>query len=192
MYIATFPQSTTISDENELRRLFHSDHIHMEDGRLMVCGRITIGPGAVFSGTSRLHGPVMIEAGSVLSNVELGAGCIVRSHSVISELKAGERNIFGPFCFIRNHCSVGDDVILGAHVEATRSVFASGVKISHRAFIGDAQIGAETIVGAGTVFCNYEARARQSTELGARVIVGSGTMRVAPLKVADDVVIGAG
>jgi bifunctional UDP-N-acetylglucosamine pyrophosphorylase/glucosamine-1-phosphate N-acetyltransferase len=87
---------------------------------------------------------------------------------------------------------VADDCILGAHVEAARSVFGSGVKISHRAFVGDSTIGDLTVIGAGVVFCNFDGRQRQSTLIGARVTLGSGVLVIPPVSVGNDAIVGAG
>lgn len=193
MYTASFKSETTIRDQKDLRSVFHSDDVYLRrDACLVVTGQISLDPNVIFSGQNRLCGPIIIEAGSVLTNVELGSGCVVRNHSVLSDVYAGSNNLFGPFCFVRNNCTVADNVILGAHVETTRSRFACDVKVSHRAFIGDAQIGAETIVGAGTVVCNHDGVKHQSTVIGDRVLIGSGSMLVAPVAVSDDVLIGAG
>jgi bifunctional UDP-N-acetylglucosamine pyrophosphorylase/glucosamine-1-phosphate N-acetyltransferase len=194
MFEKYFPDFHTIRDVGALAQLFQTRAIYLAAGAsLTLRGVITLGPNVVFTGACVMDGPVSIEAGSQLADVELGPECRVRAHSVLSELKAGRRNLFGPFCFVRNSCVVGDDVILGAHVEAARSVFASGVKVSHRAFIGDAQVGENTILGAGTVFCNYvRDGGRKHATVGADVTVGSGSMLVAPLAIGDGATIGAG
>lgn len=98
----------------------------------------------------------------------------------------------GPFCFLRDGCVVADRCILGAHVEAARSTFASGVRISHRAFVGDAEIGEDAIIGAGVVFCNYDGKGRQPSRIGARVTLGSGVLIVSPISVGDAALIAAG
>jgi bifunctional UDP-N-acetylglucosamine pyrophosphorylase/glucosamine-1-phosphate N-acetyltransferase len=193
MFSTFFQDAITIDSQQRLNELFRSDCLFLQEGgRVVLSGEITLGPNVIFSGHSRILGPARIETGSTLTNVELGRNNVVRAHSVLSDLKAGDNNIFGPFCFIRDHCAVEHDAILGAHVETARSRFASGVKISHRAFVGDADIGRNTIIGAGSVFCNFDGHGRQPISIGSDVTVGSGTMLVAPLSIGDNVVIGAG
>ncbi|MEI9997256.1 MAG: DapH/DapD/GlmU-related protein [Rhizomicrobium sp.] len=193
MFSATFAEPTEIAAEAALRTAFQTDRLYLAaGGRLHFSGAITLGPDVVFQGTCRLDGPLNVEQGCQLTDVTLGAGCNVRAHSVLARLAAGRNNIFGPFCFIRDDCVAGDDCILGAHLEAARSRFGSGVKISHRAFIGDAVLGDETIVGAGVVFCNYDAGRRLATTVGARVVVGSGALIVPPLTIGDGAMIAAG
>jgi bifunctional UDP-N-acetylglucosamine pyrophosphorylase / glucosamine-1-phosphate N-acetyltransferase len=193
MFSISLEDNTTIDSQKQLRELFRTDCLFLQEGGSIVfTGDITLGPNVIFGGTNRISGPATIEAGSVLTDVDLGRNNIVRSHSVISNLKAGDNNVFGPFCFIRDNCVVENDAILGAYVETARSSFHSGVKISHRAFVGDASIGRNTIIGAGTVFCNYDGTSRRPISVGADVTVGSGTMLVAPLTIGDNIIIGAG
>jgi bifunctional UDP-N-acetylglucosamine pyrophosphorylase/glucosamine-1-phosphate N-acetyltransferase len=194
MFEKHFAEFQTVRGSAALASLFQTDNVYLARGAsLTLRGDITLGPNVIFAGACTLDGPVSVEAGSQLSDVELGPECRVRAHSILSNLQAGRRNLFGPFCFLRDGCRVGDDVILGAHVEAARSSFASDVKVTHRAFIGDADVGRGTIVGAGTVFCNYiPDGGRQPARIGANVTVGSGTMLVAPLTIGDGATIGAG
>jgi bifunctional UDP-N-acetylglucosamine pyrophosphorylase/glucosamine-1-phosphate N-acetyltransferase len=193
MFSILLEGKTTIDNQKRLNELFRTDCLFLrEGGSIVLSGDIALGPNVIFAGSNRISGPARIETGSVLTDVELGRNNIVRSHSVISNLKAGDNNLFGPFCFVRDGCMVENDVILGAHVETTRSSFRSGVKISHRAFVGDASVGRNTIIGAGTVFCNFDGTGRQSISIGDGVTVGSGTMLVAPLSIGDNIIIGSG
>jgi|GEM_PF-4643681 len=193
MFSATFDDATTIRDEAELRARLGTDQIYLaSDGAVTLSGTVTVGPNVSFAGACVIGAGAVIETGSVLTSVTLGGDNRVRAYSVLSDLVAGDGNLFGPFCFIRDQCEVGDRSILGAHVETARSRFGSGVKISHRAFVGDADIGADTIIGAGAVFCNFDGQGRQSTRVGARTAIGSGVLLVAPLTIEDDVTIGAG
>jgi bifunctional UDP-N-acetylglucosamine pyrophosphorylase/glucosamine-1-phosphate N-acetyltransferase len=193
MFTTNFDAETRISDEKVLRSFFGTDSIDLAPGAVVTfTGEIALGPDVTLSGDCRIAGPTRIEKGSVLTGVRIGAGTIVRPYSILSDLEAGERNLFGPFCFIRDNCLVGDACILGAHVEAARSCFEDGVKISHRAFVGDAKVGADTIIGAGVVFCNWDGEGRQVTTVGAGVTVGSGSLLVSPLLIGDGAIIGAG
>lgn len=193
MFSTVFLKSLTIDSEKQLRELFVTDALYLADGAtLTVEGEIALGPNVAFEGANRLTGPLRIEQGCQIKDVTLGRDCNVRAHSVLSSVTAGENNIFGPFCFVRDGCAVGSNCILGAHFEGTRSTFGSGVKISHRAFVGDAVLGDDTIIGAGVVFCNYADGKRLATTVGAKVVVGSGTLIVPPLSLGDGAVIAAG
>lgn len=193
MFTAVFEHETTFSNVHELRAAFSTDRLYLEASAAVVFrGRIALGPEVSFGGNCRLADCCSVEQGSILTDVSLGEGSRVRAYSILSGVQAGRDNLFGPFCFLRDGCVVADRCILGAHVEAARSSFASGVKISHRAFVGDAEIGEESIVGAGVVFCNWDGAGRQPTRVGARVMIGSGVMVVPPLAMGDGVLIAAG
>ena len=114
----------------------------------------------------------------------------MRAYSILTGVIAGGGNLFGPFCFVRDDCVVGNDCILGAHVETTRSQFGNQVEISHRAFVGDAIIGDNVIIGAGVVFCNFDGQERQPTRVGSGVTIGSGSLLVPPVTIGDGVLIG--
>lgn len=188
-----FEQPTRIDDEKQLRKLFGTDRLSLDVSASVVFeGAIKLGSEIVFSGDCRLGGGASVGNGCILTNVDLGTENKVRPYSIMINVKAGSRNLFGPFCFIRDECIVGDDCILGSHVETARSFFASGVKISHHAFVGDANIGERTIVGAGVVFCNYDGLRRQATWVGSDVILGSGVLLVAPVSIGDNSLVAAG
>jgi bifunctional UDP-N-acetylglucosamine pyrophosphorylase/glucosamine-1-phosphate N-acetyltransferase len=193
MFSKLFEKPTRVDDEMQLRKLFGTDRLSLENTASVVFeGAITLGSEIVFSGDCRLGGGASVESGCILTNVDLGNENKVRPYSILTDVKAGSRNLFGPFCFIRDACIVGDDCILGSHVETARSVFASGVKISHHAFVGDAYVGERTIIGAGVVFCNFDGLNRQSTLVGSDVILGSGVLLVAPLSIGNEALIAAG
>lgn len=193
MFNVIFDRPTRIGSQRDLRETFSTDRIYLtEGGSLTLEGEIGLAPGVILAGACRLSGPIRIDSCAVLTNVDLGPDAHVRAYSVISDFVGGRGNILGPFCFIRDGCRVGDACILGAHVEAARSTFANGVKISHRAFVGDASVGSGSIIGAGVVFCNFDGSGRQTVQIGSNVTVGSGSLLVAPLTIGDGAVIGAG
>jgi bifunctional UDP-N-acetylglucosamine pyrophosphorylase/glucosamine-1-phosphate N-acetyltransferase len=190
---ASFETETRIDDVSRLRELFEEPSIDLEPGGVVwFSEEVSVGPGVSFGGTCRLAGPVFIERGCVLTDARLGPGTRVRPYSLVRDFVGGARNLLGPFCFLRDGCIAGDDVILGAHVEATRSRFGSGTKISHRAFVGDAELGQAVIIGAGVVFCNYDGHGRQPSTIGAHATVGSGSLIVAPVRVGEHAIVAAG
>jgi bifunctional UDP-N-acetylglucosamine pyrophosphorylase/glucosamine-1-phosphate N-acetyltransferase len=193
MFAARFDNPTRITSQLELQTAFRTDRIYLMAGSWVEFnGEATLGPETTFSGQCRFHDSTRIDNGCILANVHLGRGNVVRAYSMLSDITAGDRNLFGPFCFIRDNCVVGDDCILGAHVETARSSFGAGTKISHRAFVGDAEIGEHAIIGAGVVFCNFDGQGRQATQVGARVTIGSGSLLVPPLAIGADATIAAG
>ena len=193
MFKVRFEKLTTLQSQAELEQAFRTDRVCLApDSSVVFQGDVSLAPEVMLVGQCRFSGPIQIDQGCILTNVRLGRGNIVRAYSILTDTSAGDRNLFGPFCFIRDTCVVADDCILGAHVEAARSTFGSGIKISHRAFVGDAKLGEQTIIGAGVVFCNYDGSGRQPTQIGPRVTVGSGTLLVPPLTIGADSIIAAG
>lgn len=190
---ATFEERVTFTDEAALRGAFGTERLHVAAGAaISLEGMIRLGLDVAFVGSCDLVGPVVIEVGCQLSNVRLGAETTIRGYSILSDVAAGRQGIFGPYCFLRDGVTAGDRCILGAHVEAARSRFGAGVKVSHRAFIGDAEVDDDVILGAGTTFCNFDGEGRRLTRVGRGVSVGSGSLIVAPLTIGDGAVIGAG
>ena len=163
-----------------------------KDASVIFEGKISLSPGIHFRGHSFVSNNVVIDTGCVLNNVTVGENCNIRSHSIILNSKFGPKNTIGPHCFVRDNTLVGANCIIGSHVEVARSKIGSQTKISHQAFVGDAIIEDEVIIGAGTVFCNYDGKSKQSSYIGTKSTIGSGSMLVAPIRVGKRVVVGAG
>jgi bifunctional UDP-N-acetylglucosamine pyrophosphorylase/glucosamine-1-phosphate N-acetyltransferase len=85
-----------------------------------------------------------------------------------------------------------DDVHLGNFVEVKKSVIHAGVKAGHLSYLGDAEVGAETNIGAGTITCNYDGVNKQKTTIGARAFIGSNSSLVAPVTIGDDAYVASG
>lgn len=181
------------TDATALQAQFGTDRIALAEGASVTFeGQVALGTEIVFAGACRLANGTSVDNGCMLTDVRLGPDCRLRPYSILNQVEGGARNLFGPFCFVRDGCQIGDDCILGAHVEVARSRFGSGVKVSHRAFIADAVVGARTIIGCGVVFCNWNGARRQQTQIADEVMLGSGTLIIPPLKIGAVAVIGAG
>jgi bifunctional UDP-N-acetylglucosamine pyrophosphorylase/glucosamine-1-phosphate N-acetyltransferase len=193
MFAATFPSPRVVYSEAELQESFDCPCLYLADGGTVTLeGQVSLAHNVSFAGDCSIGDGTSIDTGSTLNNVRLGRNNRVRPYSVLNDFSAGDGNLLGPFCFIRDDCVVADHCILGAHVEAARSRFGSGVKISHRAFIGDADVADHVIIGAGVVFCNWDGQSRQATRVAAGVTIGSGSLLVPPLAVGEGATIAAG
>lgn len=136
---------------------------------------VTIAPNVVF-------GPgVVVETGVEIRAFSHLEGCVVRAGAVI-----------GPFARLRPGADVGQDAHVGNFVEVKAAKLGRGVKANHLAYIGDAEIGARTNVGAGTITCNYDGFAKHRTAIGADVFVGSNSTLVAPVAIGDGAMVTAG
>ena len=100
--------------------------------------------------------------------------------------------MIGPFSRIRDNVEIGSAAKIGNFVEIKKSDIKSGVKISHLSYVGDALIGQETNIGAGSITCNFDGKNKYKTIIGSNCLVGSNTSLIAPLEIKKDSVIGAG
>jgi bifunctional UDP-N-acetylglucosamine pyrophosphorylase/glucosamine-1-phosphate N-acetyltransferase len=126
-----------------------------------------------------------------LSNAVLGKATTVRE-SVLSDVVVGDGVTIGPFAHLRGGAVLGDDVRVGNFVEIKKSNLAAGVKASHLAYLGDATIGEETNIGAGTITANYDGEKKNETIIGKDVRIGSNSSLIAPLTIGDGALTGAG
>jgi len=161
-------------------------------GELTVGRDVFIDVGAVFEGVVALGDRVRIGPYAVIVNSRLGEGTIVHPHSVIADAQAGPDCEIGPFARLRPGANLANDVKVGNFVEVKKSTIAEGSKVNHLSYIGDAEIGRDVNVGAGTITCNYDGANKHKTTIGDRAFIGSGTMLVAPVTVGADATIGAG
>src|SRR5437660_3724312 len=149
-------------------------------------------PGVQLLGKTRIGAACTVATGSVLSDVTLGDRVIVKPYSVMySSFVAAEAQV-GPFAHLRGDVRLLQGARVGNFVEVKKSVLGERAKAMHLTYLGDARVGSETNVGAGTITCNYDGVHKNPTVIGRRVFVGSDTALVAPVKVGDGAYIAAG
>ena len=124
--------------------------------------------------------------------VSIGEGVEIPAFCHLAGAKVGDRAILGPFARLRPGAELGEGVHIGNFVEVKNSKLASGVKANHLAYLGDASVGADTNIGAGTITCNYDGVDKHRTEIGKDVFVGTNSSLVAPVKIGDGAMVGAG
>ena len=124
--------------------------------------------------------------------VTVGEGVEIPAFCHISGATVGDRAIVGPFARLRPGAALGRDVHVGNFVEIKNAALAPGAKANHLAYLGDASIGEETNIGAGTITCNYDGVEKHRTEIGRGVFIGSNSSLVAPVKIGDGAIVGAG
>ncbi len=159
---------------------------------------VEIGPDTVIEpcvqllGKTRIGTGCTIRTGSVLTDAVLGDQVTVRQHCVVAASRLAAGAIVGPFAHLRDGAQLRPGARVGNYVEVKKSVLAEGVKAMHLSYIGDASVGRDTNIGAGTITCNYDGVRKNRTTVGKRVFVGSGTELIAPVKVGDNAYIAAG
>jgi bifunctional UDP-N-acetylglucosamine pyrophosphorylase/glucosamine-1-phosphate N-acetyltransferase len=125
-------------------------------------------------------------------NVEIAGGSVILGGSIIKgPTQIGANCNIGPFSYIRPGCSIADHAKIGAYVEVKNIQLGEGSKIPHLSYAGDAEIGEQTNIGAGTIFANYDGVKKHRTKVGSNVKIGSKTVIVAPVEISDNVYTGA-
>ena len=161
-------------------------------GRLQ-CGRdVRIDINVVIEGDVVLGDGVSIGANCILRDTQVGDGAQILPFSYLDGSKVGVRSVIGPYARLRAGSVVGERAKVGNFVEIKNAHIGEGAKANHLAYIGDADIGTETNVGAGTITCNYDGATKHRTTLGDGVFIGSNSTLVAPLTVDSGGFVAAG
>jgi bifunctional UDP-N-acetylglucosamine pyrophosphorylase/glucosamine-1-phosphate N-acetyltransferase len=158
---------------------------------LEIGGDSVIYPNTTISRLSRLGRACVVGPNTRLSNARIGERVAVRE-SVVIDSAIGHDVSVGPFAHLRGDTLLADGVHVGNFVEIKKSSLARGAKVSHLSYLGDATIGEETNIGAGTITCNFDGEQKNATIVGRDVSIGSNTSLVAPVKVGDGALTGAG
>ncbi|MGH7055737.1 MAG: DapH/DapD/GlmU-related protein, partial [Stellaceae bacterium] len=160
----------------------------------LAAGATLIAPETVFlSFDTRLGRDVVVEPHVVFGpGVTVGEGVRVRAFSHLEGAEIGCSAIVGPFARLRPGAVLEDEVHVGNFVEVKAARLGRGVKANHLSYLGDAEIGAGTNIGAGTITCNYDGFNKWRTTIGARAFIGSNTALVAPVAVGAGAIVAAG
>ncbi len=124
--------------------------------------------------------------------VTVETGARIRAFCHIEDAHISREAVIGPFARIRGGAEIAEEVKIGNFVELKNAQLDEGVKVSHLSYIGDAHLGKDTNIGAGTITCNYDGVMKHRTEIGERAFIGSNTMLVAPVTVGDDAMTASG
>lgn len=176
-----------------------ADGVALADpGRLDVRGTLSCGHdveidvGCVFEGNVELGEGVRIGPYCVIRDSHIGAESVIESHSVLDGAVAAGHNRIGPFARLRPGTRLAVRAKVGNFVETKQVEVGEGSKINHLSYIGDASLGHDVNVGAGTITCNYDGANKHRTEIGDDVFIGSNSALVAPVSVGKGATVGAG
>ena len=155
-------------------------------------GRDTVvAPGTQLLGATRIGAGCQVGPDTTLTDVSVGDGAsVIRTHG--SESTIGDGATVGPFAYLRPGTQLGSEGKLGAFVETKNAVIGAGTKVPHLTYVGDADIGEHSNIGASSVFVNYDGETKRRTTIGSHVRTGSDTMFVAPVTIGDGAYTGAG
>lgn len=160
----------------------------------MTNGVTLLDPSSVyFSADTTIEPDTLIEPHVFFGpNVAIATGAHIKAFSHIEGSVVGAHSVVGPFARLRPGTNLGEHVKVGNFVELKKSEIADGVKISHLSYVGDATIGEDSNIGAGTITCNYDGYNKYRTTIGRDVFVGSNSALVAPLSIGSGAIIAAG
>ncbi|MFZ7088421.1 bifunctional UDP-N-acetylglucosamine diphosphorylase/glucosamine-1-phosphate N-acetyltransferase GlmU [Curtobacterium sp. RRHDQ10] len=148
-------------------------------------------PGTALEGATAIAAGAVVGPDSTLRDTEVGVGARVsRTDATLAVI--GDRATVGPFAFLRPGSYLGEDGKIGTFVETKNARIGRGSKVPHLSYVGDADIGEESNIGANTIFANYDGVAKHHTDVGSHVRTGSHNVFVAPVRIGDGAYTGAG
>lgn len=180
------------------RRLMVQGVTLIDPARFDLRGEATVGRDVSIDINVILEGKVVIEDGvqigpnCVIKNSILRKGAIVKANSHLEGAEVGEGADCGPFARLRPGSVLGAKAHVGNFVELKNAKLGEGAKAGHLSYLGDAEIGARTNIGAGTITCNYDGANKFKTVMGEDVFIGSNSALVAPVTLGDRATTGAG
>jgi bifunctional UDP-N-acetylglucosamine pyrophosphorylase/glucosamine-1-phosphate N-acetyltransferase len=171
---------------------FRSPSTVVIDSMVTIGADTVVYPFATIEGFSRIGSDCVIEPGVHLTNVRIGDNVHIKTGTVAEDAIVEDEASIGPYAHLRPGTKLGRHVKVGNFVETKKAVFGEGAKASHLSYIGDAEIGADVNIGAGTITCNYDGVRKNKTILEDGVFIGSDTQLVAPIRVGRGAYVGAG
>lgn len=180
------------------RRLMEQGVTLRDPARFDLRGEVSVGRDVLIDVNVILEGRVVIEDGveigpnCVIRDSTLRRGAVIKANSHLEGAELGEGADCGPFARLRPGAVLGAKAHVGNFVEVKNSRMGEGAKAGHLAYLGDAEIGARTNIGAGTITCNYDGANKSRTVMGEDVFIGSNSSLVAPVSLGDGATTGAG
>ena len=170
--------------------LIDPDHTYIEPG-VQIGADTIIYPNTYLRGATRIGSGCAIGPNTILEDTTVGDRCTILA-AVTEKAVIEDEVSMGPFCRLRKGAHLQRGVHMGNFGEVKDSTLGPGTKMGHFSYIGNAQIGANVNIGAGTITCNYDGEHKHPTEIGDEVFIGSDTMLVAPVKLGAGARTGAG
>jgi bifunctional UDP-N-acetylglucosamine pyrophosphorylase / glucosamine-1-phosphate N-acetyltransferase len=162
------------------------------DAEVEVAAGTVIEPFVQLLGRTRVGAECRIRSFTVIESCTLGDKVLVLQSCILTESKVADGAKIGPFAHLRPESEIGEDAHVGNFVETKRTRLGKGAKANHLSYLGDAEVGAGSNIGAGVITCNYDGVHKHRTKIGERSFIGSDSTLVAPIEVGDGAYIGAG
>jgi bifunctional UDP-N-acetylglucosamine pyrophosphorylase/glucosamine-1-phosphate N-acetyltransferase len=164
----------------------------------MIDAEVEVGPDTVIEpfvqlrGKTRIGSDCLIRSYTVVQNCTLGDSVLLRNSCILTDSTVAKGAEIGPFSHLRPGSEIGEEAHVGNFVETKKTKLGKGAKANHLSYLGDAEIGEKSNIGAGTITCNYDGFKKHLTRIGKGVFVGSDSTLVAPITIEDGAFIGAG
>lgn len=173
--------------------------VHLIDpSRFDLRGNLTVGQdvridiNVIIEGDCELGNNVEIGAGCIIKNTKIATGTKVQPYSIFDNAIVGEDTQIGPFARLRPGAKLANEVHIGNFVEVKNTTIGLGSKANHFTYLGDAEVGAGSNIGAGTITCNYDGANKFKTIIGDQAFIGSNSSLVAPVRIGNGATVGAG
>jgi bifunctional UDP-N-acetylglucosamine pyrophosphorylase/glucosamine-1-phosphate N-acetyltransferase len=161
------------------------------DGEVEIAADSVVEPFVQVLGRSRIGAGCRIRSYSVIRDSEIGDGVVIRPGCVVEEARIGAKAIIGPYSHLRPGSEIGEGAHVGNFVETKKVKLGKGSKANHLTYLGDAEIGAGVNIGAGTITCNYDGVNKHLTVIEDGVFIGSDSTLVAPVRVGKGAYVAA-
>jgi bifunctional UDP-N-acetylglucosamine pyrophosphorylase/glucosamine-1-phosphate N-acetyltransferase len=162
------------------------------DADVQIGADTVIEPYVQILGKTRIGSDCLIRSGTVIESATIADSVLIRQSCVISESIIRSEAKIGPFAHIRPGSDIGEEAHIGNFVETKKATIGKGAKASHLTYLGDAEVGEGTNIGAGVITCNFDGVSKHQTTIGAGAFVGSDSTLVAPVTIGDGAYVGAG
>jgi bifunctional UDP-N-acetylglucosamine pyrophosphorylase/glucosamine-1-phosphate N-acetyltransferase len=162
------------------------------DANVVVERDAVIEHGVVLRGQTRIGEGARVDVGSVLTDVTVAAGAVLKPYTIASQSAVGEGAQIGPFSHLRPDSEIEAEAHVGNFVETKKTRLRRGAKANHLAYLGDGDVGEGANVGAGTIFCNYDGFKKHKTEIGEGAFIGSDSQLVAPVRIGAGAYVATG
>lgn len=184
--------------QHQAKRLMEQGLTLLDPARFDCRGELHIGAdcivdiNCVIEGRVTLGNNVRIGPNCIIKDAVIGDGVYIEANSVIDDAEIAQECHIGPFARVRPGSRFAKGAKVGNFVETKKAIVGEGSKINHLSYVGDAELGTNVNVGAGTITCNYDGVNKHKTRIGSDVFVGSNTALVAPVEIGDGATVAAG
>lgn len=172
-------------------RFIDPERTHVEPS-VRFLGAATVWPDVTLRGATTIGANAEIQAGCWVIDCMVEADALLKPYSVCEGATVGRGAVVGPMAHLRQGAILESDVKVGNFVEVKNTRLGPGAKASHLTYLGDANVGANANVGAGTITCNYDGFGKHRTEIGEGAFIGSNSALVAPVSIGAGAIVGAG